>query len=317
MLNTKIEQRIRKACVYCSRSHQSCENARPCQRCISRGIGDKCHDVHRRKSLKFIGDTFKENSYSSIISSSKTVIPCISGNEIESPNASKSFMASDPLTIDMNLDLPYELSEIFSDLYTFTSCEFEDHFQKVISYLRIKLFSVCSKQEVDEIIENACVLHKYMVQTGLPTCESVTLYSKYFKIIEEQKEFFSKSGLPTIIWGAGKIHFISDSYKKLTGWEISTPASSDPALLLNEFSPSSCKMLVAQTFKFLTLLKNQYSKFLTVNVEVQDHKNNSFIQGTLHIRCIFEGNLPIASVGTFLPTDSNRLNEALILNLGN
>ncbi|KAJ2845128.1 Transcription factor [Coemansia brasiliensis] len=32
------------ACVYCQRSHMSCNNERPCQRCIKRNIGHMCHD---------------------------------------------------------------------------------------------------------------------------------------------------------------------------------------------------------------------------------------------------------------------------------
>ncbi|KAJ2609472.1 Transcription factor, partial [Coemansia sp. RSA 1365] len=31
-------------CVYCQRSHMSCDDKRPCLRCIKRGIGGMCHD---------------------------------------------------------------------------------------------------------------------------------------------------------------------------------------------------------------------------------------------------------------------------------
>ncbi|KAJ2078837.1 Transcription factor [Coemansia sp. RSA 988] len=37
-------QKVSKACVYCQRSHMSCDDKRPCLRCIKRGIGDICHD---------------------------------------------------------------------------------------------------------------------------------------------------------------------------------------------------------------------------------------------------------------------------------
>ncbi|KAJ1744224.1 Transcription factor [Coemansia sp. RSA 990] len=37
-------QKVTKACVYCQRSHMSCNNERPCQRCIKRNIGHMCHD---------------------------------------------------------------------------------------------------------------------------------------------------------------------------------------------------------------------------------------------------------------------------------
>ncbi|RKP39237.1 hypothetical protein BJ085DRAFT_43575 [Dimargaris cristalligena] len=37
-------KKVIKACVYCRRSHMTCDEGRPCQRCIKRNIGDKCHD---------------------------------------------------------------------------------------------------------------------------------------------------------------------------------------------------------------------------------------------------------------------------------
>ncbi|KDN38564.1 hypothetical protein K437DRAFT_291790 [Tilletiaria anomala UBC 951] len=43
----KKEQKRRKvslACVYCRRSHMTCDDSRPCKRCIKRDIGHLCHD---------------------------------------------------------------------------------------------------------------------------------------------------------------------------------------------------------------------------------------------------------------------------------
>lgn len=44
------KQRQRKvafACVYCQRSHMTCDESRPCQRCIRRRIGHLCCDRER------------------------------------------------------------------------------------------------------------------------------------------------------------------------------------------------------------------------------------------------------------------------------
>ncbi|KAJ1979511.1 Transcription factor [Dimargaris verticillata] len=37
-------KKVVQACVYCRRSHMTCDEGRPCQRCIKRHIGHKCHD---------------------------------------------------------------------------------------------------------------------------------------------------------------------------------------------------------------------------------------------------------------------------------
>lgn len=40
----KRKKKVDMACVYCRRSHMICDDARPCLRCIKRGIGHLCHD---------------------------------------------------------------------------------------------------------------------------------------------------------------------------------------------------------------------------------------------------------------------------------
>jgi len=37
-------RKVTHACVYCRRSHMTCDDGRPCQRCIKRSIGHLCHD---------------------------------------------------------------------------------------------------------------------------------------------------------------------------------------------------------------------------------------------------------------------------------
>ncbi|KAI9188077.1 Transcription factor [Blastocladiella emersonii ATCC 22665] len=37
-------KKVNTACVYCRRSHMTCDDGRPCQRCIRRHIGHLCHD---------------------------------------------------------------------------------------------------------------------------------------------------------------------------------------------------------------------------------------------------------------------------------
>ncbi|KAI9266459.1 hypothetical protein BDA99DRAFT_436591 [Phascolomyces articulosus] len=40
------------ACVFCRRSHMTCDEGRPCQRCIKRSIGHMCHDEPRPDAKK-------------------------------------------------------------------------------------------------------------------------------------------------------------------------------------------------------------------------------------------------------------------------
>ncbi|KAN0065478.1 hypothetical protein ACQY0O_001314 [Thecaphora frezii] len=38
-------KKVKKACIFCKRSHMPCEEARPCRRCIKRGIPGLCRDA--------------------------------------------------------------------------------------------------------------------------------------------------------------------------------------------------------------------------------------------------------------------------------
>ncbi|KAF8636301.1 hypothetical protein AX17_003642 [Amanita inopinata Kibby_2008] len=42
-------RKVNHACLYCRRSHMTCDDGRPCQRCIKREIGHLCHDERRPK----------------------------------------------------------------------------------------------------------------------------------------------------------------------------------------------------------------------------------------------------------------------------
>ncbi|KAI0205437.1 hypothetical protein F4808DRAFT_232642 [Astrocystis sublimbata] len=45
-------RKVNHACVYCRRSHMTCDLGRPCTRCIKRNIGHLCHDEPRDPDAK-------------------------------------------------------------------------------------------------------------------------------------------------------------------------------------------------------------------------------------------------------------------------
>ncbi|KAG6817103.1 hypothetical protein H0H87_012624 [Tephrocybe sp. NHM501043] len=47
---TTKRRKVNHACLYCRRSHMTCDEGRPCQRCIKREIGHLCHDERRPKA---------------------------------------------------------------------------------------------------------------------------------------------------------------------------------------------------------------------------------------------------------------------------
>ncbi|TPX21733.1 hypothetical protein DIZ76_015695 [Coccidioides immitis] len=52
----KKRRKVNHACVYCRRSHMTCDSERPCTRCIKRNIGHLCHDEPRETSRRAKGE---------------------------------------------------------------------------------------------------------------------------------------------------------------------------------------------------------------------------------------------------------------------
>ncbi|EKM54511.1 uncharacterized protein PHACADRAFT_258404 [Phanerochaete carnosa HHB-10118-sp] len=44
------KKKANRACFHCQKAHLTCDDSRPCQRCIKRGIADNCTEGHRKKA---------------------------------------------------------------------------------------------------------------------------------------------------------------------------------------------------------------------------------------------------------------------------
>ncbi|KAI9227104.1 MAG: hypothetical protein DHS80DRAFT_17730 [Piptocephalis tieghemiana] len=56
-------RKVAHACVYCRRSHMTCDEGRPCQRCIKRSIGHLCHDEYKNDSGSTAGHSRKQSYF--------------------------------------------------------------------------------------------------------------------------------------------------------------------------------------------------------------------------------------------------------------
>ncbi|KAF2689191.1 hypothetical protein K458DRAFT_413483 [Lentithecium fluviatile CBS 122367] len=58
---SKKRRKVNHACIYCRRSHMTCDLERPCTRCIKRNIGHLCHDEPREGVKKSKTDPESSN----------------------------------------------------------------------------------------------------------------------------------------------------------------------------------------------------------------------------------------------------------------
>lgn len=83
--NTKSGQKKKKAaraCVHCQKAHLTCDDSRPCQRCIKRNLATTCTDGARKKAkyLQEIEDTKSISSSTYSTHSSTPVQPYLTDN---------------------------------------------------------------------------------------------------------------------------------------------------------------------------------------------------------------------------------------------
>ncbi|KAJ8072909.1 Transcription factor [Marasmius tenuissimus] len=79
-------RKVNHACLYCRRSHMTCDDGRPCQRCIKREIGHLCHDERRpRPSEK------PEQPIASSSSTTPAITPATTLSTIPGPSGAVSY----------------------------------------------------------------------------------------------------------------------------------------------------------------------------------------------------------------------------------
>ncbi|KAI0675281.1 hypothetical protein C8Q78DRAFT_1067079 [Trametes maxima] len=50
------KKKANRACYHCQKAHLTCDDSRPCQRCIKRGMADNCTEGHRKKAKYLLDD---------------------------------------------------------------------------------------------------------------------------------------------------------------------------------------------------------------------------------------------------------------------
>ncbi|MCJ1432893.1 hypothetical protein MMC27_002251 [Xylographa pallens] len=55
-ISPKKRRKVNHACIYCRRSHMTCDLERPCTRCVKRDIGHLCHDEPREAARRSKGE---------------------------------------------------------------------------------------------------------------------------------------------------------------------------------------------------------------------------------------------------------------------
>ncbi|CAO3640181.1 unnamed protein product [Cunninghamella echinulata] len=81
-------KKVSLACVFCRQSHMTCDEGRPCQRCIKRSIGDLCHDEPKSNHGRKKSNKIKPSVPSPATSSSSSPPPSTPSTSSNVPSTS-------------------------------------------------------------------------------------------------------------------------------------------------------------------------------------------------------------------------------------
>lgn len=118
----KRKKKVEMACVYCRRSHMICDDSRPCQRCIKRGISHLCHDEpsnpRQRKKVGLMNSQGKPEPSPSpvnhpILPQQATIVqqPGSTGQQPGQPTAAAAQQR--PLNSVLSRSMPYNQEPFF------------------------------------------------------------------------------------------------------------------------------------------------------------------------------------------------------------
>ncbi|KAF8351833.1 hypothetical protein F5887DRAFT_932602 [Amanita rubescens] len=114
---TTKRRKVNHACLYCRRSHMTCDEGRPCQRCIKREIGHLCHDERRPKPAQKSVPTTPTTSNNADLS--RTYAPVTVYQNSQIPSAPPAWPAGVPPQNTNFLYPPETLGNEFSVLSDF------------------------------------------------------------------------------------------------------------------------------------------------------------------------------------------------------
>ncbi|OAD69500.1 Zn(2)-C6 fungal-specific transcription factor [Phycomyces blakesleeanus NRRL 1555(-)] len=124
-------RKVTHACVYCRRSHMTCDDGRPCQRCIKRSIGHMCHDEAKNPSTAQSTQSAKRSS-----STSTPVTTAMSTNGVNPANNNYMSLANMSGTNGTNTNLGGLPLQFFGQMGTGQLTFASEHMGNEISVIR-------------------------------------------------------------------------------------------------------------------------------------------------------------------------------------
>jgi len=318
----KVIKRVSRACVACQKGHLSCDNGRPCKKCVERGR--ECIDGEsKRRGRKKRGVDDEEETaqqqhqilqnFAQINEANPTLY-----NQMMGQNTSVNDLMG-MLRDHTPMDLPQESISIFSEVFL-APYEHPNKRPKNLSaenYFTNHLVRLKRREEALKIrmpdLAQKMIPHHQKVVTTLKKIQEQLNHEILLHLLEEtDREMratitkYSDLGVPVLVWEKGStLLWANQAYTDLTGLEVTVfdpDDTTNDVTYLDEMDETGLRQSLLAGFKCMITQSNSS----TFNCGLRNHKEDGpeYIHGTLsvNIRRSAVGP-PLLFVGVFLPSE--------------
>ncbi|PHZ11958.1 uncharacterized protein RHIMIDRAFT_287737 [Rhizopus microsporus ATCC 52813] len=212
------KKKAARACVHCQKAHLTCDDSRPCQRCIKRDLASTCTDGVRKKAKYLQEDQIL--SFSSGFSSTTPLEYSMLTNMLGSPHQfldSASCSSSSSSTIDRDPVLLYPASRKTHFPNVKKPYNYVEGYHYLINYVRERM----GRQELMRISKALSLFRPSMIASMMNLTEADLIFTERClqRTMMEYEKLVSYSGTPTVIWRrTGEIVLVGKEFSLLTQW---------------------------------------------------------------------------------------------------
>ncbi|ETW80605.1 hypothetical protein HETIRDRAFT_245864, partial [Heterobasidion irregulare TC 32-1] len=243
------KKKASRACVHCQKAHLTCDDSRPCQRCVKRGIADTCTEGHRKRAKYLLdeeelAEPFPPNDPlfnvpfdpsfpfgSEAANLEYSILSAILGNPSpESQSTTSPPPPNPPFQQDYQSSWPsdanpgpslsgtsssFTAQEVYDTVTT--PYDYTEGYHSLMKYLPYRF----EKNDILRIVRALAIFRPSLIALQMPLTEEDEVFVEkcFQRSIIELDKLISYSGTPTVVWRrTGEICLVGPEFCMLTDW---------------------------------------------------------------------------------------------------
>ncbi|PWN35472.1 uncharacterized protein FA14DRAFT_114751, partial [Meira miltonrushii] len=205
-------RKANRACSHCQKAHLTCDDSRPCERCVKKGLADTCTDGARKKAKYLLDDDEllelkkekQRKAYSILSSMLNGIDPTwLSGSPENQAGPSNETPDNERVKhIYGDKTRPFPYTEGYHFLIKYATANLE-------------------KAEVLRIVRSLAIFRPSLIALQMPLTEDdeVFVERSIQRTILEFEKLISFSGTPTVVWRRTcEIVVVGNEFSMLSQW---------------------------------------------------------------------------------------------------